>query len=169
MSLKSIYIFSIDLPVSRPFQWRVLLLLVLLYFLGNLAGVPLLLKTTASIEPVWFWGVVTLISALVIALSMVMANRVGLGAPFLESRLLKEDLPRWFRSGLALTLLMFVVGSPFSLIANLKADPATYPFGWELLPTSLSTVLPEVGIIDNKKRFMTLVFQPVSVLIRTAY
>ena len=86
MSIKSIHIFSIDLPVNRPFQWRVLLVLVLLYFLGNLAGIPLLRKTNAPIELVWFWGVVTLISALVIALSMVMANRVGLGAPFLERR-----------------------------------------------------------------------------------
>jgi hypothetical protein len=70
MSIKSIHIFSIDLPVNRPFQWRVLLVLVLLYFLGNLAGVPLLLKTNAPIEPVWFWEVVTLISAMVIDLSM---------------------------------------------------------------------------------------------------
>jgi hypothetical protein len=50
------------------------------------------------------------------------------------------------RSGLALTLLMFVVGSPFNLIVNLNADPATYPFDWELLPGSFKAgTVKEIG------------------------
>ena len=50
------------------------------------------------------------------------------------------------RSGLALTLLMFVVGSLFNLIVNLNADPATYPFGWELLPGSFKAgTVEEIG------------------------
>jgi hypothetical protein len=120
------------------------LILVSLYFLGNLAGLPLLWKTNKPVEPVWFWAVVTLVSAVVIALTMLMANRVGLGAPLIEGRLSKEDLGLWFRSGLALTLLVIVTGFPLSLSANLNVDRATYPFGWELLPASF-----KAGVVEE--------------------
>ena len=135
---------AVDLPVKRPFHWRVFTALVVLYFLGNLAGVPFLRRTNMPIEPVWFWGVVTLVSALVIALSLAMANRTGLGAPLLEGRLSKEDLPDWLRSGLALTVLMLIMWFPLGLIANLSADPATYPFGWELLGASF-----KAGVVEE--------------------
>ncbi len=134
---------SVDLG-KRPFRWRVLAALVVLYFLGNLAGIPLLRKTNAPIEPVWFWGVATFISALVIALSLVLANHVGLGAPLLEGRLSKPDLANWLRSGLALTLLMLIVAAPLSLITNLGTNPDTYPFGWELLPASF-----KAGVVEE--------------------
>jgi hypothetical protein len=137
---------TIDLPVKRALHWRMFVGLVVLYFLGNLAGVPLLRKTDVPVEPVWLWGVATLVSALVIALSLAMANRTGLGAPMLEGRLPKEDLPNWLGSGLALTVLILAVGSPLSLIANLGAQPDTYPFGWELLPASFKAgVVEEIG------------------------
>ncbi len=137
-------IFTVELPRKRPFPWRVFVVLVALYFLGNLAGIPLLRKTNVPIEPVWLWGVVTVVSALVIALSLAMANRTGLGAPLLEGRISKQDLPSWLRSGLALTVLMLIVGFPLSLIANLGADPATYPFGWELFPASF-----KAGVVEE--------------------
>ena len=144
--MKSINIFSIDLPVRRSFQWRVLFALVILYFLGNLAGIPLLRKTGVPIEPVLFWGIATLISAMIISLSMAMANRVGLGVPFLEGRISNKDFLPYLRSGLALTMLMLVIGFPLSLIANLNADPATYPLGWELLAASFKAgVVEEAG------------------------
>jgi Type II CAAX prenyl endopeptidase Rce1-like len=146
MSRKSFRVFTVVLPVKRPFHWPVFAALVILYFLGNIAGVPLLRRTNAPVEPVWFWGIATLVSALAIALSLVMANRTGLGAPLLEGRLSREDLPDWLRSGLALTVLMLTVGLPFSLTANLGADPASYPLGWELLPASFKAgVVEEVG------------------------
>jgi hypothetical protein len=135
---------TVDLPMKRSFQWRVFVVLVALYFLANIAGIPLLRKTHVPIEPVWFWGVATIVATLVIALGLAMANRTGLGAPLLEGRLPKEDLPNWLRSGLALTLLMLMVGFPLSLIANLSADPATYPFGWELLGASF-----KAGVVEE--------------------
>lgn len=137
-------IFMLDLPMKRSFQWRALVVLVALYFLANIVGIPLLRKTNVPIEPVWFWGVATMVAALVIALSLAMANRTGLDAPLLEGRLPKEDLPNWLRSGLALTVLMFIVGFPLSLFANLSADPATYPFGWELLGASF-----KAGVVEE--------------------
>jgi hypothetical protein len=138
-------IFMLDLPMKRSFQWRALVVLVALYFLANITAIPLLRKTNVPIEPVWFWGVATMVAALVIALSLAMANRTGLGAPLLEGRLPKEDLPNWLRSGLALTMLMLIVGFPLSLFANLSADPATYPFGWELLGASF-----KAGVVQSR-------------------
>lgn len=144
MFQKPFNISTVDLPMKRSFQWRALVVLVALYFLANIAGIPLLRKTNLPIEPVWFWGVATIVAALVIALSLAMANRTGLGAPLLEGRLPKEDLPNWLRSGLALTVLMLIVGFPLSLIANLSVDPDTYPFGWELLGASF-----KAGVVEE--------------------
>ena len=85
-----------------------------------------------------------MVAALVIALSLAMANRTGLGAPWLQGRLPKQDLPNWLRSGLALTVLLLLVGFPLSLIANLGVDPAAYPFGWELLGASF-----KAGVVEE--------------------
>ena len=63
-------IHTIHLPVKRPFSWRALWVLVALYFLGNLAGIPLLRATLAPIQPVWFWALVTAISAVLIGISL---------------------------------------------------------------------------------------------------
>ncbi len=137
-------IFTIHLPVNRPFQWRVFLILVASYFLGNLAALPLLRATNMPIEPVWFWGVATLISALVLGIGMLLANRTGLGAPFLEGRLQKEDVSAWLRSGMALTILISVVSLPFSLLLNLNVNSASYPAGYQLVLASV-----KAGIVEE--------------------
>ena len=136
--------FTVDFPVKRPFQWKIFLALVTLYFLGNLAGIPLLRKTNMPIEPVWQWGVLTLISALIIAMSLLMANHTSLGAPLLERQLSKKEIAKWLCTGLALTTLLLVVGLPFSLSANLEANSATYPIGWELLLASI-----KAGVVEE--------------------
>lgn len=146
---------KIELPLKRAFQWRVLFVLVALYVLGNLAGIPLLLRTNVPLEPVWFWGLATIVAALVISVSLVMANRVGLGAPLLEGRLPNKDSSDWIRSGLALCALLLAFGFPPGLIVNLGVDPSTYPFGWELLGASL-----KAGIVEELlyRFFLTTLF-----------
>jgi hypothetical protein len=47
--VNSLHILTVNLPPQRTFQWRVLLTYVVLYFLGNLAGIPLLHATPAPI------------------------------------------------------------------------------------------------------------------------
>ena len=136
--------FKLDLPLNRPFSWPMFALLVGLYFAGNLAGVPLLLKTGAAIEPIWIWAVVTGISAIVIALSLVLAIQTGLGAPFFERRLSKEDWRIWLQIGLRHTLIILLIGSPLSLIANRRITSATYPFGWELVLASF-----KAGVVEE--------------------
>lgn len=137
-------IFTIHLPVKRSFQWRVLLILVASYFLGNLAAIPLLRATNMPIEPVWFWGVATLVAALMLGISMLLANRTGLGAPFLEGRLQKEDISAWLRSGMALTVLMCALGLPLSLLLNLNVNSASYPAGYQLVLASV-----KAGVVEE--------------------
>jgi membrane protease YdiL (CAAX protease family) len=137
-------IYTVDLPLQRPFQWRVFFTLVALYFVGNLAGVPLLRATQAPIEPLWFWGVATLISAVILGLSMLLTNRIGLGAPFLEGRLSRETRSRWLQTGLALTVLLTVGGLPFSLWLNRNIDPTSYPPGFLLVLASV-----KAGIVEE--------------------
>lgn len=144
MFQRSFSIYTVKLPLRRPFQWRVFAALLALYFLGNLAALPLLRATHAPIEPVWFWGLATLAAALLIALSMALANRSGLGAPFLEGLIPKGDLRAWLKSGAALTVLMSMVGLPFSLLLNLNADPASYPAGWQLVLASI-----KAGVVEE--------------------
>lgn len=139
-------VFTIDLPLRQPFRWRVLLTLVLLYFLGNLAGIPLLRATQAPIEPVWLWGAFTLVSALILGLSLVLANRTGLGAPFLAGQLSPDTRLPWFRTGLALTVLLTVAGLPLSLWLNLNVDPVQYPAAFPLILASVKAgIVEELG------------------------
>ena len=155
--------FTVDFPVKRPFQWKVFLALVTLYFLGNLAGIPLLSKTNMPIEPAWQWGVLTLISAFMLAMSLLMANRTSLGAPWLERQLSKEETAKWLCTGLTLTTLLLAGGLPFSLIANLEVNPGTYPFGWELLLASI-----KAGVVEEifSRLFLVSLFVWISRLIK---
>jgi hypothetical protein len=136
--------YHLELPLKRQFNWPVFITLVVLYFSGNLAGIPLLLKTGIALEPIWYWGVVTAISALVIAVSLLLANRNGLGAPFLEGRLSRKDSRLWLRSGLKHCLVILVLSLPISLLVNRRINPATYPFGWELLLASF-----KAGVVEE--------------------
>jgi membrane protease YdiL (CAAX protease family) len=135
---------KINLPSNRPFDGRFLVIAVLLYFIGNLAGLPLLRATQAPIEPAWFWGLATLISAIVLSLSMLMASRSGLGAPLLENLLPVEARLPWLRTGLALTVLIILAGLPFGLWLNLQVDPATYPAGYLLVLASV-----KAGVVEE--------------------
>ena len=140
--------------MNRPYRWRTVAILVGLYFLGNLAGIPLLIRTGVPIEPFWFWGVATLISAVFISFSLWMATRSGLGAPIVEGYLSKGEYSGWLRKGMALTILMLVVAMPFSLIVNLEVDASSYPWGWELLLASFKAGTVEELV--NRFFLMTL-------------
>ncbi len=118
-------LYSLKFPIKRRFLWSVFLIMVLLYFIGNLAVIPLLIATNKPIEKPWFWSVATLISTIIIALITLMANRVSLGAPLIEGILPKEDRLTWLQTGFTLTITMLLVGFPLSLLANLDANPET--------------------------------------------
>lgn len=137
---------TIAFPPMRPFRWRLLVVLVALYLLGNLAGIPLLRTTDQPIEPVSYWAVATLASAVVIAIGVLLATRTALGAPLFEGELGRDAMAPWWRHGLALTALLLVVAAPISVLVNANADASTYPFGWELLLASFKAgTIEEIG------------------------
>jgi hypothetical protein len=87
---------------------------------------------------------VTLISALVLGIGLLLANRTGLGAPMLEGYLQREVIYTWLKIGLAITVLITVAGLPFSLLLNLGVNPATYPAGYLLVLASV-----KAGIVEE--------------------
>ena len=108
---------TVSLPIRRPFRWRALWILVGLQLLGNLAAVPLLLATNRLVEPVSDWILWTAVSVPIIGIGLYLAGRIGLGAPFIEGQLKREEISGWAESVFALTLIVAIVGSlPFLVV-----------------------------------------------------
>jgi hypothetical protein len=136
-------IYTIILPVKRPFRWRVLGTLVVLLFLANLAAIPLLRATNAPIEPAWYWGVYTAVTAVLISLGLYLGSRIGLGAPLIEGLLGRDEIGDWAHSLLAWGMLSAVVGSLIILPANLNANSEHYPASWLLILASIKAGVME--------------------------
>jgi hypothetical protein len=136
-------IYTVTLSTRRPFRWRTLSILVVLLFLGNLAAIPLLRATNMPIEPVWYWGLYTVVSAVLIGASLRLANRTGLGAPLIEGQLEREKTWDWARSVLAVALLVAIAGSLIVLPMSLNADRDRYPASWQLILASIKAGVME--------------------------
>jgi hypothetical protein len=136
-------IYAISLPTKRPFRWRALWILVVLWFLASLAGIPLLRATNAPIEPAWLWGVYTAVTAVLIGTGLYLAGRTGLGAPLIEGLLDKDEIGDWARSVLAWALLAAIAGSSIVLPMSLSADPEHYPASWQLILASVKAGVTE--------------------------
>jgi hypothetical protein len=136
-------VYTIFLTIKRPFRWRALGILVLLLFLANLAGIPLLRATNAPIEPVWQWGVYTVITAVLIGLGLYLGSRIGLGAPLIEGLLHRDEIGDWTCSVLAWGLLSAIAGSLVILPMNLNANPEQYPASWQLILASIKAGVME--------------------------
>lgn len=134
---------AISLPTKRRFRWRALCILSALWFVANLAGIPLLRATNAPIEPVWLWGVYTAVTAVLIGIGLYLAGRTGLGAPLIEGLLDKSEIGNWARSVLAWGLLAAVAGSLIILPMSLNADPEGYPASWQLILASIKAGVTE--------------------------
>jgi hypothetical protein len=134
------------LPLKRVFSWRAWGILVALYFLGNLAGVPLLRETKAPIEPVWFWFLVTGIFGILIGVGLFLGSRTGLGAPLIEGIIAKGKIKDWLRSVLAVALLTAILGS--IVVFWLQRPPENiehYPTSWKpILASSKAGIAEEI-------------------------
>ncbi|MBN1137418.1 MAG: CPBP family intramembrane metalloprotease [Anaerolineae bacterium] len=135
--------YTISLPIKRRFRWRALWILIVLWFLANLAAIPLLQATNAPVEPVWLWGTYTAIMTILIAIGLYLAGRTGLGAPLIEGLLDKSEIGNWARSVLAWALLAAIVGSLIVLSMSLDADPERYPAIWQLILASIKAGVTE--------------------------
>ncbi len=139
----SLGIYTLSLPTRRPFSWRMLWILVVLLFLGNLAAIPLLRATNMPIEPVWYWAVYMAVMTVLIGAGLYLASRTGLGAPLIEGQLEKGEISDWARSVFALALLAAIAGSLIVLPMSLNADPEHYPASWQLILASIKAGVME--------------------------
>jgi membrane protease YdiL (CAAX protease family) len=136
----------ICMPILRPFNWRSLGILVLLYFSGNLAVIPLLQATNTPIEPVEFWLLATGISAILIGIGLFLASRIGLGAPLIEGYLGKAEIQDWLCTVIAISILIAIVGSLIALMlpGSFNPNPEQYPDRWRLILASI-----KAGIVEE--------------------
>jgi hypothetical protein len=119
-------------------------ILSILYVLGNLASVPLIhiLQPDRVEAPSWIalWSIANFT---IVTISLYLAGRVGLGAPFLEGLLAKGGRLVWGRKTIAVSLLIAVIaGLPFFLL-NRSLDPERLPPLWTLLLGSLDAGIQE--------------------------
>lgn len=134
------------LPARRAFNWRALWILIVLYFLGNLAGIPLSIATNTTIEPVVTWFIAIAISAVLIGMGLFLASRSGLGAPWIEGQLSKEEKPDWLRTVIAISILTAIVGSLIIVFlpGSFNPNPERYPESWRLILASI-----KAGIVEE--------------------
>jgi len=131
------------LPAGRPFSWRALWALVLLQLFGNIASLPLMRATDAPAESPVAWALWTAASVLLIGISLFMGRRIGLGAPFLEGLLPREERMAWLRRIVGLSILLSVGASLPVLLINLNVNPETYPARWKLVLASIDAGVQE--------------------------
>ena len=136
----------ISMPTRRIFNWRAFGFLVGLYFVGNLAGIPLLMVTDMPVEPVEAWLLATAISAVLIGIGLFLASRTGLGAPLIEGQLSKAETPDWLRTVIAISILTAIVGSLIALLlpGSFNPNPERYPESWRLILASI-----KAGIVEE--------------------
>lgn len=114
---------SIRLPTGRPYDWRLFWVLFGLNVPAAFAVVPFAMNLqraygTPGTEGPPEWGpiigdrIVTLaVIALLAGIGLALANRIGLGLPFVESRIQGVPPPRRFRGILAVGALVGIGGA----------------------------------------------------------
>ncbi len=135
---------GLPLAIGRPLRWRAVWILSALYVLGNFASIPFIRATDPSqLESRWIWVAGTIANFLLVAISLYLAGRIGLGAPLLEGRLARGKRLTWARKVFALSLLIAVAASlPFFLL-NRTVELERVPPLWTLWLASLDAGIQE--------------------------
>lgn len=134
---------TIRLPTKRPFCWRAVRILGVLFIVGKLANIPLLLVSRPSMEPLSTWVIGGSLGFVVIGISLYLAGRIGIGLPLLEGLLGKEGFLQWRRSVFSLALMISIAASLPFLLVNLNVDPERYPALWKWLLSSMDAGVGE--------------------------
>jgi hypothetical protein len=135
---------ALRLETRRPLRWRAVWTLSALYVFGNLASIPLVQATQPPrLEAPSVWVLWSIANFILVAVSLYLAGRIGLGAPLLEGQLTKGERRAWARRVFALSLLIAVVASlPFFLL-NRSVDLQRIPPLWTVLLASLDAGVQE--------------------------
>ena len=106
----------IYLPIKRPYSWKVFFFLLVLLIPATFAIIPFSLTLTGTtLEPGQGWLLVLqilvsiLIYGLLAGIGLLLAARIGLGLPFVESWLEKNPIEARFRDVLSVAILVGVV------------------------------------------------------------
>lgn len=143
------------LPTKRPFNWRLLWILVSLQLAGNLASIPLLRFSAQQVESLNDWIFWTTLSVPVIGIGIKLGGQIGLGTPLLEGLLSGHKLSAWLRSAVGLALIITMIASIPLLLVNRNIDPAGYPAAWMLILASIDAGVQEE--IFSRLFLMTLI------------
>lgn len=103
-------------PIKRPYSWKVFFFLLVLLIPATFAIIPFTLTLTGTtLEPGQGWLLVlqilvsVLIYGLLAGIGLLLATRIGLGLPFVESWLEKNPIEARFRDVLSVAILVGVV------------------------------------------------------------
>ncbi len=114
-----------SLPTKRPFNWKVFFVLVILIFIATYAIIPFafsLQSVQLPKEDLSRVLILTLVDISIVAIltgiGLFLANRIGLGLPFIEGWLKKERVWNRFRGVLAISIIVGVVSSLVILVIN---------------------------------------------------
>jgi len=104
---------AISLATRRPFNWKVLLFLLVLIVLASYAIVPYsmtLTSSTLTLPAILINGMITVLQTGVLAaIGLFLAARIGLGLPFVEAWVKREPTQSRFRRVFGLSVLVGVV------------------------------------------------------------
>lgn len=134
---------TFPLPEQRPVRLKVVLVLVVLQFLGNIASIPLLQASDVAVEPASRWLLYSALWLVLIFISQAMAGHTPLGLPLLEGQLPPQRRSDWARSVICLGGLTAIAASALILLLNLQAAPATIPAAWKSILASADTAIQE--------------------------
>ncbi len=141
----------IVLSTKRPWNWKVFLVLVGMVLPASFAILPYSLHlqnafNETRVSPVVAWEVIvvnTLINGLLIValggIGLALANRIGLGLPFVEGRARGETVPHRFRSITAIAWIMAVV----FVLTILFLQTAVFGLPMKAMFEVLGTAIPE--------------------------
>lgn len=135
---------AVRLDTKRPLRWRAVWLLSLLYVLGNAASIPLIQQTQPSrLEGPSLWALATTANFILIAISLYLAGRIGLGSPLLEGLLGRGERLAWARRTFSVAVVIAIAASLPLLLLNWSVDPERVPPLWTLFLASLDAGIQE--------------------------
>ncbi|MCW3975693.1 MAG: CPBP family intramembrane metalloprotease [Candidatus Bathyarchaeota archaeon] len=114
-----------SLPTKRPFDWKVFLFLAVLIFLATYTIIPFAFSLQSiqlpkeNLPRILILTLVDVLIVVVLAgIGLFLACRIGLGLPFIEGWIKKEQVWNRFKRMLAISIIVAVISSFVILVIN---------------------------------------------------
>ena len=129
--------------MKRPFSWKAVIILSILFVFGNLAAVPMLQASGQPTGTLNQWVLFSILNFIIAAISMYLAIRTGLGSPFFEGILNKGEFFPQLKKVLTVTLLAAVISVVPLLLLNLILGTGRIPAVWKMVLASVDAGVQE--------------------------